>query len=81
MDIYCTNCGASWGVGSDPIEDVNAARKGKCWECDGDPKLRDAFGTRHRVNGLSRADATQALSDVLGDDVDGIASMLDDYGF
>ena len=80
MDIYCTNCGAAWGVGEDPNEDIINARNGECWECDGDPKMRNWFGNA-KSNRPSKAEASALMFDMLGDDIDGVASMLDDFSY
>lgn len=77
MDIYCANCGEPFSVGNDTIEDINLAKNGKCIVCKGDRNKAEV----PEGSGLTRSEATSALADVLGDDVDGIASMLDDFGF
>lgn len=49
----------------------------------------ESFGARHsepsestdRTFGLTRQDAASALYDLLGDDIDGAAAMLEDLGF
>ena len=87
MDIYCPKCGEPWDMDSlhDMVEDglassyQDARKKFSVNGC-------KALGTSHgsadvEVRGLRASDASAALFDVLGDDVDGIAAMMEDYGF
>lgn len=86
MDIYCPKCGEPW----DPDEaHEQAADTGSTYT----KVMRDfavrgcrAFGGRcsapdgtpDATFGMTRAEASGALFELLGDDVDGVASMLDD---
>jgi hypothetical protein len=81
MDIYCGRCGEPWDL--DTFHDV-AAEQSTTW---------DAAIAEFRRKGCEatgwcgpceerrtvRGDATGALLDILGDDVDGVASMLEDF--
>jgi hypothetical protein len=78
MDVLCRHCGEPWEL--DFIHDTSEvshedrkrfyAGKG-CPSCNGDPSMKvDTEGTA----------AMAALVDVLGDDVDGIAASLEDFG-
>lgn len=44
-------------------------------------KKETADADRDRTFGLTRSEASAALYDLLGDDMDGAAAMLDDMGF
>jgi hypothetical protein len=76
MDIYCINCGEPWELYNDG--EVEPAYKmalgGVCPACNGDPAKAGRSGAK-------QAEATAALISILGDDVDGIASMLDDFEY
>ena len=84
MDVYCQHCNEPWDtwevyneLGDENISDLDAKMdflKGiGCPSCHwgklGQPK--DSFISA----------AMDAMSDILGDDVDGMASMLDDYEY
>lgn len=82
MDIRCTICGEPWDV--DELHDVpgrtykqavSAFRSTGC----------AVFGSTHGMVGDDTADEaagiSAALFDILGDDVDGIAAELADFGF
>jgi hypothetical protein len=89
MDIYCTKCGEPWDVigitdeaeefGLTPAEMHAKFRREGC----------EAMGTSHSgigevnrvVNGVDVISAMSALNDMLGDDVDGAAAMMEDWGF
>ena len=68
MDIYCTNCGEPWDASDSDIS-RRAVVAGNCGACDGDPAMR--------VNTF-QVQAMSMLGDLLGDDIDGMASMMDD---
>ena len=72
MDIYCTNCGEPWELYIGDEEDrqlIQSVRAGKCPCCKGE-----------KIEGGTpfRAQLASAMSDLLGDDMDGLASMMDD---
>lgn len=83
MDIYCPNCGEPWEL--DTFHDV-AEERGTSWE--------EAI-SRFRRDGCvatgwckpceprrtMRGEAMAILGDLLGDDIDGLASMLDDADY
>lgn len=89
MDLYCVKCGEPWELLyiTDEAEYLGyenpraahrafaekgcAAIGGKCNE----------RGSSHEVRGLDVRDAQSALYDILGDDVDGAAAMMEDFGF
>ena len=76
MDLYCQNCGEPYEmyhVYNDMAEDEKQmflSGKG-CDGCKGIPVK----------NRPIQAQAMSALQDILGDDVDGIASELSDFNF
>jgi hypothetical protein len=82
MDIWCGRCGEPWDI--DTLHDV-AGDTGASFS-----DVRAAFGSvgceslGGRCNadevGGDRAAIADALGDLLGDDVDGLAAMLDDFG-
>lgn len=81
MDIKCPKCGEPWAI--DELHDVYD---------DGDRKVSfktaytrfrkigcAVFQTSHnKTPGLDTAAKAQVVMDILGDDVDGAASMLED---
>ena len=76
MDIYCTNCGEPWELWNDGEREpaYKKAKRGACPACDGDPAKAGRSGSMQAM-------ATAALADILGDDDDGIASMLEDFEY
>lgn len=81
MDIYCTRCGEPWEL--DTFHDV-ADEQGTTWAAAvADFRSRGCVATGwtgecERVETL-RGAATAALVDLLGDDVDGVAALLEDF--
>ena len=77
MDIICTNCAEQWDFDSvfhDQPEDFKRNSSGviiACPCCEGKPQRLDEK-TKDLVA------KQQILHDILGDDIDGIASMMDD---
>ena len=76
MDIYCTTCGEPWELWNDGEGEpaYKKAKRGACPSCDGDPAKAGRSGSMQAM-------ATAALVDILGDDDDGIASMLEDFEY
>lgn len=87
MDLYCPKCAEPWEVETlhemadytdspTPITFHEANARFQREGC-------EAFGCPHNTEtmGSFRAQAAGVLSDLLGDDVDGIASMLEDAEF
>ena len=83
MDVYCPVCGEPWEI--DTFHDV-AEEQAR--------KFRDVVDEFARVGCVAtgwvspdrctarenaRADMARALFDVMGDDIDGVASMLEDF--
>lgn len=79
MDVYCQKCGEPWDV---------------CELADGDPRDKKRFlrgegceccgWGRNAPRGFAksgRAMAMSACADLLGDDVDGMAAMMDDFEY
>ncbi len=78
MDLICQKCGEPWEL--DYImqelspEQSAAFRSGKgCQCCD--------WGKNAPEGRPLRADAARVVSELLGDDVDGIAATLDDFSY
>jgi hypothetical protein len=92
MDIYCTRCGEP--VELDYIHDRVEELRYDGELVNGQPptftNVKDdfvkrgcvamGFGPCKRVDNL-RTQASAALFDILGDDVDGVASMMEDFEF
>lgn len=78
MDLMCTNCGEPWEVDYVLHEDpVAFKRHGStitaCPSCDGLPvEMSDER--------RGQCDAAAVVTDLLGDDIDGAACELEDFG-
>lgn len=89
MDLMCPRCGEPWD--NDEFHEVAAETGSTYAKVAAEFRLKgcEALGTSHstpstekdRTYGLTRQDAATALYDLLGDDMDGAAAMLDDLGF
>ena len=90
MDIYCGRCGEPWDI--DSLHEETSYRREDDPSVSFDV-VRSEFARRgclamsaYRVGetdcvrdtGNARAMASGALMDLLGDDIDGVASLLDD---
>ncbi len=81
MDIYCPVCGSAW----DPDElhemnewvgvDLTYAQAARRFRQDGCA----AFGLPHEPINRQVAEASAVCLDLLGDDIDAVASMMDAY--
>lgn len=87
QDIYCPKCGEPWDLDSLHEEAGDSDRTFSDVYSDfrkrGCDALAGAFGytdCAQQARNSYRAQASAALMDVLGDDVDGVAAMLDDLG-
>jgi hypothetical protein len=83
MDIYCTRCGEPWD--NDTFHDVAAEQKITYKQAIARFRDEGCAGTGwcdpcQPVNTL-RTSATAMLHDILGDDIDGIASLLEDFEY
>lgn len=82
MDLYCTKCGEPWELDSlhDLVEEGRAesfTRARVLFQNQG----CEAFGCTHNSERDSEvALASSLMFDMLGDDVDGIAAMMEDFG-
>ena len=76
MDIYCTNCGEPWELWNDGEGEpaYKKAKRGACPACDGDPAKAGRSGPKQAMK-------SKALVNILGDDDDGIAAMLQDIEY
>jgi len=74
MDIYCQRCGEPWDAYGARHGDMDAEERYRffrgidCPCCHGKPIEKRPF----------RAELAAALTDILGDDIDGLASEMDD---
>ncbi|MQA01134.1 MAG: hypothetical protein GEU80_17765 [Dehalococcoidia bacterium] len=76
MDIYCPVCGEPWAI--DELHDVPDAGFDAAWRRFSDEGC-SLFGSGH--NGqpdTAMATKSAMLHNVLGDDIDGIASLMDE---
>jgi hypothetical protein len=92
MDLYCPRCAEPWD--NECLHDEVAARKrsgdekatyntvASDFRVKGCNALATEYGkqTCERTNSM-RAQAASVMYDLLGDDMDGAASMLDDFEF
>lgn len=79
MDIFCQHCDEPWEVcyvGHDMDIDGQKGDAERFKKGEGCPTCE--WGTKGPATNSMRSMAMDALSDLLGDDIDGIASMLDD---
>ena len=89
MDIYCVKCGEPWDI--DELHDAEDPDTGKLLGFHKALKVFrgsgcEVFGSSHnspntnpdKVFGLTAAEASAVLFDILGDDVDGIAAEMSD---
>lgn len=78
MDLYCPVCGEPWDI--DALHDV----PGVPFEVARRRFAREGcrlFGTSHNdIIDADRAAKSAVLHQLLGDDVDGIAAMMEDLG-
>lgn len=81
MDIYCIRCGEPWDTDTfhDVAEETETTYKvalDDFWRrgCEAIPGMR-----RCAESASLRSQASALMADLLGDDVDGIAGMLDDF--
>ncbi|MGZ3472791.1 MAG: hypothetical protein ACXVA6_22775 [Isosphaeraceae bacterium] len=78
MDIYCPVCGEPWDLDelhAVPGTAFEAARRRFAAEGCG------VFGTRHNsAVDSDKAAKSAVLHELLGDDIDGIASLMEDLG-
>lgn len=79
MDILCTRCGEPWDVFSltddmtpEEAEALKAGRGCPCCASTPDEEL-------HNIN-PEGSYAQRHLADILGDDIDGLAATMDDFG-
>lgn len=83
MDIYCPKSGCAEPVDNDYLHDL--VEEGKYPDYTAalhafQQKGCEALGDTHNVgNDSGRAEAMDAMFDLLGDDVDGAAAMMEDY--
>jgi hypothetical protein len=78
MDMHCIKCGEPWDVhhvlhDAEPDEFKFGENKGVIKEC---PACK---GKAPDSKANERMMFTQALADIMGDDIDGMASAMDDF--
>ncbi len=77
MDVYCKRCGEPWDVYGVQHGDLTDEERQRFWKGEGCPAC---YGKPVEKRPF-RAEATAALHEVLGDDIDGLAAELDDAEF
>lgn len=78
MDLICTYCGELWSMDTvlheAPADFIRAGGLiTRCPSCPSDPP-------NHTTKTRERLAAVAALAEILGNDVDGLAGTLDDFG-
>ena len=85
MDLYCSNCGEPWDV-SCIVEVKHGLDDDPAWKLDSSgvprrcpccPKGEDGQPAR-QTERSTRANAAGIISELLGDDLDGAAALLED---
>ena len=78
MDLVCIRCGEPWDMDYVLHEDPKAFKRhgGRIDHCPCCPKHKP----KHSAKQQARLDAIAELANLLGDDVDGLAGTLDDFG-
>lgn len=89
MDVYCPKCSEPFDL--DEFHDIADEQDSTYAKVTAAFRLNgcEAIGSRHgnmepqrdKTYDLTPAEASSALYDLLGDDMDGAAAMLDDMGF
>jgi hypothetical protein len=79
MDLYCGNCAEPWElfyVTEELTEEENVKFRNGTWcqSCEGKPKELSK-------GNKMRTEVSKMLGDMLGDDIDGIASDMDDFEY
>lgn len=87
MDINCTKCGEPWELdyflheAPDEFKMANASTILECPNCEGKERstiLADMCA-EEKAHTLETCETAAALGDLLGDDVDGAAAMMEDF--
>lgn len=78
MDLYCTTCGEPHEIESlQEPEEYGLTVKGHmivaCGSCE--------FHRKHGTIDTGTAKTAASMHEILGDDIDGIASMMEDMGY
>jgi len=78
MDLVCIRCGEPWDMDYVRHEEPEAFKRsgGRIDHCPCCPEEKP----KHSAKQQERLDAIAALADLLGDDIDGLAGTLDDFG-
>ena len=79
MDLLCTNCAEPWDMYYVLHEDPDAFTRtnGVITHC---PCCKTRKTKKLSPKDQFRTEATAALGDILGDDIDGLAASLEDFG-
>ena len=83
MDIYCGKCGEPWEI--DTLHDVSEYLGISFGEISGNFRVAGCAALDATCNpqtvGSTRATVAAAMLDLLGDDIDGVAAMMEDYSY
>ena len=74
MDIYCKRCGEPWGLYGVEHGDMTDEERRRFWRGEGCPSCYGKLVEKPPFRGQ----LTAALHEALGDDLDGLASELED---
>ncbi len=78
MDLVCTRCGEPWHMDHVLHEEPEEFKRrgGRIDRCPACPKGRPKLHPKERA----RLQTIRELADALGDDIDGFAATLEDFG-
>ena len=78
MDLVCTRCGEPWHVDHVLHDETDSfeRRGGRIDRCPCCPRHKPGLSPEEQ----ERLDAIAELADLLGEDIDGLAGTLDDFG-
>ena len=78
MDIYCYVCGEPWDMGS-LNEDMSPKEKADFLKGEGCPCCKGKKPADMNRRTAERIQAQTVISEIMGDDIDGIASSMSDW--
>ena len=76
MDLFCQVCGEPWDIQSVEHYDFSDSERKKFHAGKGCPACK--FGEKAPEDMPFRSMLASAAADILGDDIDGLASIMDD---
>ena len=76
MDVYCPRCGEPYEI-YHLEHDASSEERRRFWDGDG---CASCYGKEVKRRPF-RAQAAEVLHDILGDDIDGLAAMMEDFEY